>query len=92
MTAFPRRDKSSAVRFFRRQAGGERVRICYCGTDAPAMALVNGCGGWSIVVGAAAPRVARWILPDPAALSEFLVTLAAAVDRRPPYQPASAMP
>lgn len=89
LMAFPRRDKSSAVRFFRRQAGGERVRICYCGNDgndAPAMAFVNGCGGWSIGVGAAAPREARWILPDPAALSEFLVTLADAVDRRPPYQ------
>ena len=89
LTAFPQRDKRSAVRFFRRRAGGERVRICYCGNDgndAPAMAFVNACGGWSVGVGAAAPHEARWNLPDPAALAEFLAILADAVDARPPYQ------
>lgn len=89
LTAFPQRDKSSAVRFFRRRSGGKRVRLCYCGNDgndAPAMAFVNNCGGWSIGVGDTAPREARWTLPDPAALSKFLATLADAVDRRPRYR------
>ena len=89
MTAFPKRDKSSAVRFFRRRAGGKQVRICYCGNDgndAPAMAFVNACGGWSLGVGPAAPSEARCVLANPAALSEFLATLADAVDSRPPYQ------
>lgn len=89
MTAFPQRDKSSAVRFFRRRAGGKRVRLCYCGNDgndAPAMAFVNACGGWSLGVGPAAPSEARCLLSDPAALAEFLMTLADALDQRPPYQ------
>ena len=89
ITAFPKRDKSSAVRFFRGQAGGARVRLCYCGNDgndAPAMAFVNACGGWSLGVGPAAPSEANCLLPDAEALSVFLATLADAIERQPPHQ------
>lgn len=89
ITAFPKRDKSSAVRFFRRQAGGAAVRLCYCGNDgndAPAMAFVNACGGWSLGVGPAAPSEATFLLPDVEALSVFLATLADAIERQPPHQ------
>jgi trehalose-phosphatase len=82
INAFPDRDKGSAVKFFRRRVGNPRVCMCYCGNDsndAPALAFVNACGGWSIGVGDSAPCEARCHVANPDALAEFLEKLAAAV-------------
>lgn len=82
ITAFPSRDKGSAVRFFRRRIDHPRVRVCYCGNDgndAPAMAVVNDLGGWSVGVGNSAPREARCTVADPDALTDFLEKIVASV-------------